>query len=138
MVTRRAAAAIAGHGTARRAALRRRVGPRCAARRAARRRAATAGTARALPLLDRRNELALAHPAGAGHAERLREPLQFGQQHPAEPAATAAPAARRCLTGAARLAVPVLPGALGARWLGGTPGRSRRAPRRCRRREQRG
>src|SRR6266496_6544006 len=134
MVTRRAAAAIAGHGTARRAALRRRVGPRCAARR----RAATPGTARALPLLDRRDELALAHPAGAGHAERLREPLQFGQQHPAEPAATAAPAARRCLTGAARLAVPVLPGALGARWLGGTPGRPRRAPRRCRRREQRG
>src|SRR5882724_5369533 len=135
MVTRRAAAAIAAHGIARRAAPRRRVGPRCAARR---RRAATPGTAGGLPLLDRRNELALAHPAGAGHAERLREPLQFGQQHPAEPAATAARAARRCLTGAALLAVPVLPGALGARWLGGSPGRSRRAPRRCRRREQRG
>jgi hypothetical protein len=35
----------------------------------------------ALPLLDGRDELSLAHPRRAGDAERLGNPLKVGQQH---------------------------------------------------------
>jgi len=45
------------------------------------------GTAAALALLNRRHQLALAQPPGAGHAQRLRESLQLRQQHAAEAAA---------------------------------------------------
>jgi hypothetical protein len=43
-----------------------------------------------LPLLDRRDELTLAHPAGSLDAHRLRHLLQLGQQLRGQPAAAAA------------------------------------------------
>ena len=45
---------------------------------------------RRLPGLDGLDELALAHPAGAGDAHRLRDPLQIGQQHAGQPGTAAA------------------------------------------------
>ncbi len=91
----------------------------------------------ALALLDGRDELALAHPGGAGHAQGLREALQLGQQHRAEPAAAARPG-RRCITGRIRLAVPGSHGAHGARRLRRSPSRCRRVPCRCGRRKEGG
>jgi hypothetical protein len=66
-----------------------------------------AGGPAVLLLLDRRHQLALAHPGSAGHAERLGEPLELGQQHPGGSRASAA--ARpgcRSLTGLAALVRP--------------------------------
>jgi len=81
--------------------------------------------ASALPLLDRCDELALAHPRGPGQAERLGEPLKLGQQHPGKTLASLlAPAGRGCRT---VTVVRVRPGAYraGLRW--GSPRRRRHA-----------
>ena len=69
----------------------------------------TRAAAPALPLLDCRDELALAHPRGPGQAERLGEPLKLGQQHPGKTLASLlARAGRGCRT---TTVVRVRPGA---------------------------
>jgi len=55
---------------------------------------AAARLAAALALLDSGHQFALAHPAGAGHAQGLGQPLQFRQQHAADSLAAPAPRAR--------------------------------------------
>lgn len=81
---------------------------RCAAAVAGTGRAAAGGGGpAALPLLDRGHQLALAHPARAGDAQRLGEPLELGQQHAALPRTGAA--ARPGRRGLAGLAAGVRP-----------------------------
>jgi hypothetical protein len=55
---------------------------------------AAARLATALALLDSGHQFALAHPAGAGHAQGLGQPLQFRQQHAADSLAAPAPRTR--------------------------------------------
>src|SRR5580692_10857452 len=94
--------------------------------------AGSAGLPALPPLLNRRDELALAHLRGTGDALRLGDPLQFGQQHRREPGALAASALAGTCPSPAGLSgrvASIRPGAYRAVWLVGSPGRRRHAGR---------
>src|SRR5580698_4488808 len=94
--------------------------------------AGSAGLPALPPLLNRRDELPLAHLRGPGNSLGLSDPLKLGQQHRRESGALAASAATGTCTGpadrSARVA-SIRPGAYRAVRLVGSPGRRRHAGR---------
>ena len=84
------------------------------------------------PLLDGRDQLALAHPRGSGDANRLGDSLKFGQQHRRQSPGLAARAARGIRAGpvvACGRVYGIRPGAYRANRVVGSPHRMRHADR---------